>query len=201
MKKASDALKSPISDASKYKQSDYTPETWAALQEALKQANALLNKEDVTEDEVNRAKQALENAIRGLKEKEVAVTTTSLTSAIQNAAAYTDTTKYQSAYVQALNSRINAANALLTSSGVTQAEINQAVQDIQAAIEACKAHPVIIPIIMLIRIKMITPIKVILRVELAIKKMAGQLAIHLVISILHRRDSLLEESLLLSSIN
>ena len=59
----------------------------------------------------------------------------------------------------------------------------------------------IIPIIMLIRIKMITPIKVILRVELAIKKMAGQLAIHLVISILHRRDSLLEESLLLSSIN
>ena len=54
---------------------------------------------------------------------------------------------------------------------------------------------------MLIRIKMITPIKVILRVELAIKKMAGQLAIHLVISILHRRDSLLEESLLLSSIN
>lgn len=142
VKKASDALKSPISDASKYKQSDYTPETWAALQEALKQANALLNKEDVTEDEVNRAKQALENAIRGLKEKEVAVTTTSLTSAIQNAAAYTDTTKYQSAYVQALNSRINAANALLTSSGVTQAEINQAVQDIQAAIEACKAHPV-----------------------------------------------------------
>ena len=47
---------------------------------------------------------------------------------------------------------------------------------------------------------MITPIKVILRVELATKKMAGQLVIHLVISILHRRDSLLEESLLLSSI-
>lgn len=142
VKKASDELKSPINNASKYKQSDYTTESWAALQRALQEANALLDKENATEEEVNKAKQALENAIKGLKEKEVSVTTSALTTAIQSAAAYTDTTKYESAYVQALNSKINAANSLLTSSNVTQDQINQAANDIYAAINACKTHPI-----------------------------------------------------------
>lgn len=57
----------------KYKdteQGNYTDESWAAFQNALFEANAVLEKENPTQDEVDTAYANLKNAIEGLTDKE-----------------------------------------------------------------------------------------------------------------------------------
>ena len=50
-------------------EADYTVSTWAIFNEALKGAEVILEKADVTQEEVNEAKANLENAVNQLKEK------------------------------------------------------------------------------------------------------------------------------------
>ena len=54
----------------------YTEDTWSNLQEALAKAKEVLNNKDAKEDEVNLAIKNLDNAINGLKDKEVTPPTT-----------------------------------------------------------------------------------------------------------------------------
>ncbi len=63
------ALKSAIKEAQSKNEGDYTNETWAPMQEALRAAIRIDEKIDATQDEVNAAETALQNAIAALKEK------------------------------------------------------------------------------------------------------------------------------------
>lgn len=63
------ALKSAIQEAQSKNEGDYTNETWAPMQEALRAAVQIDEKIDATQDEVNAAATALQNAIAALKEK------------------------------------------------------------------------------------------------------------------------------------
>lgn len=70
------------------------------------------------------------------------VDTSALKSKISEAMTYVDPTKYQKDYVDVLQSTIDSANRLLQSEKPTQSAINQQIAALQAAIDACKKHPV-----------------------------------------------------------
>ena len=57
------ALESAVSLAEALVEEDYTPESWAALQEALAAAKEVLANDDATQEEVNAALAALRQAI------------------------------------------------------------------------------------------------------------------------------------------
>ena len=56
--------------AKSYTQSEYTKESYAVLQKAMEMAQKVLDKEDVTEEEITEALKNLENAIGSLVKKE-----------------------------------------------------------------------------------------------------------------------------------
>ena len=56
--------------AKSYTQSEYTKESYAVLQKAMKMAQKVLDKEDATEEEITEALKNLENAIGSLVKKE-----------------------------------------------------------------------------------------------------------------------------------
>lgn len=62
-------LKAAIQDAESKLESNYTEESWAKMQEALKTAKEVAEKNNVKQDEVDRATEALNTAIRELQEK------------------------------------------------------------------------------------------------------------------------------------
>lgn len=64
------ALKSSIDNAKEYSEDAYTEESYAVFKEKLEAAKAVYDKEDATQEEVDKAKDALEKAISELKEKE-----------------------------------------------------------------------------------------------------------------------------------
>lgn len=58
-------------DTEKYQEKDFTEKSWAVYQEAVDHANAILAKENATQDEVNDAKAKSEEAAKALKTVEV----------------------------------------------------------------------------------------------------------------------------------
>lgn len=59
-------LKNMLEIAAGYQEADYTPESYAVLKQAVKDAQAVLEDENATQEEVDRAAAALMNAIAGL---------------------------------------------------------------------------------------------------------------------------------------
>ncbi len=64
-----DKLKAAIQDAEGRNESDYTADSWAAMQEALKKAKDTAAAYGVTQDEVDAAETELKEALAALKEK------------------------------------------------------------------------------------------------------------------------------------
>ena len=62
-------LEAKIAEAEALNADDYTEETWAVLVEALDAAKTTLANEEATQEEVDAALAALEEAIKGLEEK------------------------------------------------------------------------------------------------------------------------------------
>ena len=60
-------LEALITEAKALQQSDYTAQTWAVLEEALRNAETLLTKDGLTQAEVTEARKALQEAMDGLK--------------------------------------------------------------------------------------------------------------------------------------
>ncbi|MCI8465892.1 MAG: hypothetical protein HFI63_08560 [Lachnospiraceae bacterium] len=59
--------------AAEYKEEDYTPESYTILAEAVKAAEAVLNREDATQAEIDEAVILVENAIGSLVEKKTVI--------------------------------------------------------------------------------------------------------------------------------
>ncbi len=64
------SLAETVAEAEGKKQSDYTPESWAQFEQVLAQVKAILNKEGATQEEIDKAKAALQEAIKNLKLKQ-----------------------------------------------------------------------------------------------------------------------------------
>ena len=62
------ALKQAISNAEKYNEADYTKASWAVFADALAKANEVNDNAEATQDEVDAAVKALEDAVAGLEE-------------------------------------------------------------------------------------------------------------------------------------
>ncbi len=62
-------LEEILRKAAEYREADYTPESYAILAEAIKTAQAVLDKADATQEEIDEAVLLVENAIGSLVEK------------------------------------------------------------------------------------------------------------------------------------
>lgn len=139
------ALKSSISSASKLNADEYTAESYAKLKEAIEAANKVLANENATQEEIDNAKAALEEAMQGLIKKEAEkpkTDTSALQAVLNNAQNYKDTSKYNALQVSTLTTKISSAELVLNNANATQAEIDNAAAAVQNAINDCIANPV-----------------------------------------------------------
>lgn len=118
----------------------YTEESIAALQTAINEANAVLADNNATQAEVDAQVEAVNAAKAALEEKKAPVVKEELEKAVADATEVVGATdKYTEASLAALQSAIDAANAVLQNSDATQDEIDAAVQAVKEAKAALKA--------------------------------------------------------------
>lgn len=122
----------------------YTPASLEALQNAVDEAQTVYNKADATQTEVDNAKANVEAKIAALKEKADKSALRLAVTAAEGEAALTD--KYTEESIAALQTAINAANAVLADDNATQAEVDAQVEAVNAAKAALveKKAPVVI---------------------------------------------------------
>ncbi len=115
---------------------NYTPASWAAFQNALADAEDVLNKENASKDEVDTVYARLQKAIEGLSEK---ANLSALKAAIAKAEKV-DTSKYTSATVKKLNDAVKKAKKVLSDPNATQKEVDAATKSVNDAIKALKKN-------------------------------------------------------------
>lgn len=118
----------------------YTEESIAALQTAIDAANRVLADDNATQAEVDAQVEAVNAAKAALEEKKAPVVKEELEKAVADATEVVGATdKYTAASLAALQSAIDAANAVLQNPDATQDEIDAAVQSVKEAKAALKA--------------------------------------------------------------
>ncbi len=140
------ALNALIDAAKALKEEDYTPETWSALEEALTAAEAVAQKEDATQEEVDAAANVLKAAMEALVEAPVAVDKTALDAAIAAAKAL-NRADYTAATWAELEKALAVAEAVARKEDATQEEVDTAAALLRAAINGLKRRFVIRPVI------------------------------------------------------
>ena len=103
---------------------NYTEESWSALQEALTNANTVLNNENAMQEEVDEAYDNLQAAINGLEEAEVV--DKSLLEAMVNKVLGLEEDKYIESTWNAMLPDLEAAQEVLGNEKATQAEVDEA---------------------------------------------------------------------------
>ncbi len=123
----------------------YTEESIEKLQKEIKAAKEVLADENASQEEVDAAEKAVQAAQKALVEKETPkpeapVKKDELKAAVEDATKVVgDTEQYTEESLAALQSAIDAANAVLQNPDATQDEIDAAVQSVKEAKEALKA--------------------------------------------------------------
>ena len=118
----------------------YTEESIAALQTAINEANAVLADDNATQADVDAQVEAVNAAKAALVEKKAPVVIEELEKVVADATEVVGATdKYTAASLAALQSAIDAANAVLQNPDATQDEIDAAVQSVKEARAALKA--------------------------------------------------------------
>lgn len=115
---------------------DWTTETWAALENALLVSDPINKNATSTATEIASAAATLKTAINGLKAKPA--DKTALASAIAEAAELVEEDYTPDSWAVFENA-LSAANVINGMDGVSQTEINNALADLNAAIEALQA--------------------------------------------------------------
>ena len=122
----------------------YTEESIEKLQKEIKAAKEVLADENASQEEVDAAEKAVQAAQKALVEKETPkpeapVKKDELKAAVEDATKVVgDTEQYTEESLAALQSAIDAANAVLQNPEATQAEIDAAVKAVKEAKEALK---------------------------------------------------------------
>lgn len=128
-------LETLVFAASKYQESNYTADSWAAFKKAFDAAKKVLDSDTATQQQVNDAYTALRTAINGLVNATAKPSKDKLKAAVDAAAKLKEsdyTADSWAAFVKALD----AAKAVLANDNATQEEINNATGALFKAEEA-----------------------------------------------------------------
>ncbi|MGE7916294.1 S-layer homology domain-containing protein [Lysinibacillus xylanilyticus] len=130
------------------KETEYTPASWKAMQEALAEAEATLTDGKATQEEVDAALEALNKAYEGLAK--VPTTSEVDKTALQNKVAAINNenlkeTEYTPASWKAMQEAFEVAQAVLNNPKATQAEVDAALAQLTAAQNALVKIPVQTP--------------------------------------------------------
>ncbi|MDR1320576.1 MAG: cell wall-binding repeat-containing protein [Gracilibacteraceae bacterium] len=132
------ALTAKIAEAKVIQADDYTSESYQALQTAIAAAEAVLANAETTQAEVNDQVTALKAAVAALAN--LPADTAALTAKLAEAKAI-QADDYTSESYQALQTAIAAAEAVLANGGATQAEVDDQVTALAAAVSALETKP------------------------------------------------------------
>ena len=138
-------LQTAVADANEFAASDenkekYTEDSWKTLEEAITVAQAVLNKPEATQEEVNDALKALKDAKENLKTKEPSVEKpgkAELEETVNDANAFVKGLENPEMYTEeslnALKEAIAMAEEVLASETATQDDINAAMRKVRTA--------------------------------------------------------------------
>ena len=132
-------LEKAILEAEGLYESNYTPKSYDALESALEDAKAVLADPAATQSEVDAAAEALNAAIDALELKK-SVDTSALEKAVAKAEAL-NKDDYTSESYAAVEKALEEAKAVLADSDATQAEIDQAADALNSAMNALEKQP------------------------------------------------------------
>ncbi|KAB7788983.1 S8 family serine peptidase [Bifidobacterium leontopitheci] len=127
-------LQALVDSTKVYKQSDYTGNSWAAFQAALKSANDVLGNDKATQAEVDAAYDALTKAIDGLVK---AADKTKLQTLVDTAKQLKES-DYTADSWKTFADALKNAEDVLGNDGATQAEVDAAATKLQTAIDGLK---------------------------------------------------------------
>ena len=131
------SLNESIQSTTSLVEDDYSVTTWEALQTALQAAEAAKIKPNVTQGEINSAKEGVDNAITAL------VSVKDLKASIASVSSLKEK-DYSEETWEKLQEALEAANSALESPSSDQEDINTAKTNLDAAIKGLKA-PTVVP--------------------------------------------------------
>ena len=109
----------------------YTPETWAPFAEALKAAEAVLADENALQDDIDKAKNALQTAMDALKK--IPVDKSALEKLVNRVDGKYDLSKYTKETADIFKAALDAAKAVLADENATQAQVQAAHDNLRNA--------------------------------------------------------------------
>ncbi len=132
------ALKAQMNQACVLNAADYSEESYANLAAAAKAGMGLLIRAETTQEEVNQASAAIEQAIGALN---VSAESKAALEESYNAAKALDITKYTTQSAEALSIAIAEVDALLKKPNITKEELNQAKEKLEEAMQGLVIRP------------------------------------------------------------
>ena len=134
-----EGLQTSVDEYSKYEEADYTPETWVGFKAALDEAVAVLEDDNVTQQQVDDAKIALETAA-GLLEKVVIVEDTDKTMleiaiGVADEITEKDLANVVPAVVKEFKAALADAKDILANAKATQEQIDKAFDRLASAMQ------------------------------------------------------------------
>ena len=136
-------LQEVINQYSALNQDEYTEESWALFENSLASANEVMTYKDAVQEDVDKALQALEDAVSNLAYRDADYT--ALDTAISNAEAKLkadDITNYTDASVKALEAALKEAKAIARDLNITEQEqIDKHADKLNSAIEQLTNKP------------------------------------------------------------
>ena len=135
------ALQAAIAQAEALDSSKYTSESYAAVTAALATARLVNANPFAKQERVDEVTAALLTAMENLVEKTAEIDKSALEAAIASAESV-DRSKYTDESLAAMDSKLNYARAVLSDTTATQADVNKAASELNAAIAALVEKPV-----------------------------------------------------------
>ncbi|WNC14799.1 S-layer homology domain-containing protein [Brevibacillus brevis] len=121
---------------------DYTPDSWEALQQALQQADTVLKDPAATQEQVNAALTALNNAYDGLQPNSSAVDKTKLQAKVNEIEAeHLAADDYTTDSWEALQQALQHADTVLKDPAATQEQVNAALTALNNAYDGLQPVP------------------------------------------------------------
>ena len=136
-------LKAAVDAAKQLKQNDYTKESYEAVKTALKAAEKVLKDENATQAQIDEALENLNEAVEALETKvtkPVKPDNSNLKSAVE-AAKKLKQNDYTKESYEAVKSALKDAEKVLNNKNATQAQIDNALENLNMAVNALETKP------------------------------------------------------------
>lgn len=136
-------LKQTIEEAEKIDLSNKTESTATALKDKITEAQSILDKDDVTQTEIDNILKEVEIAMENLQDKPTPVDKTKLEEKIE-IANETDISDKTDKSVEVFQSALSAANWVIASQDVSQADVDKAIKNLEKAIDNLEIKVVLV---------------------------------------------------------